>query len=151
MGQALSPPGPVTASALARLFLLCTVPLLSHAADRCPWINTATASGLLGSDVTARLTDTSCTFQSPQAELKIEVTTKPSTVPCPTGTPLKAIGNEARLCDGSDHDGRWALVAGRVRDQFFTVRISSADAAAQTADLREKARKAAEQIAGILF
>jgi hypothetical protein len=114
-------------------------------------MNAATATGLLGSEVTMHITETSCAFESPHVNLRIEVTTKPAAPPCPAGTPLNGIGNEDRLCDGSDHDGRWALVAGRVRDQFFTVRLSSTGAAAQTADLREKARKGAEQVAGILF
>jgi hypothetical protein len=42
-------------------------------------------------------------------------------------------------------------VVGRVRDRAFVVRISTNDRSAQSGALREKARKVAEQVAGILF
>jgi hypothetical protein len=40
---------------------------------------------------------------------------------------------------------------GRVRDRVFLIRIGTNDRSAQPAELRDKARKIAEQVAGILF
>lgn len=65
---------------------------------------------------------------------------------------LSAIGNEARACAYQGKPG-WIAeqVVGRVRDQAFLVRISTKDQSAAPKVLREKARKVAEQVAGILF
>jgi len=65
---------------------------------------------------------------------------------------MKAIGNQAQACTYQGHSGWMAeQVVGRVRDQAFLVRISTHDASASPKILREKARKVAEQVAGILF
>ncbi|MGO4882713.1 MAG: hypothetical protein ACLP59_18125 [Bryobacteraceae bacterium] len=66
-------------------------------------------------------------------------------------TPLKAIGNEALAC--SDNSGAEVAeqIVSRVRNQAFLVRMSSNDGSADPAALRDKARKIAEQVAGILF
>ena|SRR5579884_754406 len=144
---------------------LLVLAIAAHAADRCPWINAATASGPLGGEVTAQVTrsatnneDAACTFEMHRGEvltrLAIDVTTMPSVQPPRCAGPavaLKAIGNEAVACAGTDRHERWEMVAGRVRDRAFTVRLSTNDAGIQTADLREKARAIAEQVAGILF
>jgi len=65
---------------------------------------------------------------------------------------LKAIGNQAMGCRYEGKPG-WSgeQVTGRVRDQAFLVRIVSNDRSATAKTLREKARKVAEQVAGILF
>lgn len=66
--------------------------------------------------------------------------------------PLKAIGNEAFACSFEGKPGEIAeQVVGRVRNQMFLVRVSTSERGAQAAALREKARKVAEQVAGILF
>ena len=103
--------------------------------------------------------DASCDFirhaGSQTFELRIETETMPSpdfqsfAARChPPVERLKAIGNEALAC-GDESGGRHAeQVVGRVRDRAFLVRISTAG---QPAALREKARKIAEQVAGILF
>ena len=139
----------------AALLLACLC-IASPAADRCPWMNAATAGGLLGGEVTFQVThpsaiadDASCAFERKQGDavstLKIEVTTMQSAksdfrsylAQCPSGTRLTAIGNEAVQCG--------ATVVGRVRDRAFVVRVSNTD------DAPEKARKAAEHVAGTLF
>jgi hypothetical protein len=64
-----------------------------------------------------------------------------------TAVPLKAIGNEALACSDDSTD----QIVGRVRDRAFVVRISIGNRSAKPGALSEKARKVAEQVAGILF
>jgi len=59
--------------------------------------------------------------------------------------PLKAIGNEAYVCP---QDRR---VVGRVRDQVFTIRVSTTDRAFPANVIGEDGRRVAEQVAGNLF
>ncbi len=142
--------------------MLC-LPSLAGAAETCPWLNAATAGGFLGSQVT-HLTvthaqandDARCEFMSHDGSLVIEVKTMPSPAKdfqsyaarCHSAAvPLKAIGNEALACN----DAGAEQVVARVRDRAFVVRISTNDRSPQPAALRDKARKIAEQVAGILF
>ena len=111
----------------------------------CPWLNAATAAGVLGGPVTALVSPAVCEFVRPQSTLHIEVRKKPAAVEakCESkGTPLKGIGNEALECSTVGRE----MVIGRVRDQRFVVWIQSSDPA-----VRESARKVAEQVAGNLF
>jgi hypothetical protein len=139
--------------------LLLALSSIARAAEICPWLNAATAGGVLGgavTDVTVKLTegsaDGSCEFvrhDSPRAAvLRIEVETLRDPAKdfaafaarChAAGTPLKAIGNEAIACT----DESAQIVVGRVRDRAFVLRITTGG--------REKARQIAEQVAGILF
>jgi hypothetical protein len=66
------------------------------------------------------------------------------------GTPLKAIGNEALLCD-SRGKGAPEQVVGRVRDRVFVVDLSVTDPSITAATLREQAQSAAQIVAGNLF
>jgi len=149
-------------------FSIALLPFAVHAEDRCPWMNRATAGGLLGGEASMRVTaadadNGSCAFELRQGDslsrLTIQVTTMrtPKTdfasylARCPNGTPLKAIGNEAVTCPGTDHDERFEQVVGRVRDHAFIVRVSTTGRGADAGALRERAAKAAEQVAGILF
>jgi hypothetical protein len=160
---------------LGALVLLC-VPSRNEAKDSCPWINEATASGVLDGAVTATVThpemskdpdEATCVFLHQSGatgiELRIEVETLHA-VPgayaayaekCGTdGTPLRAIGNEAVTCSYTDKKRKkWMSeqVVGRVREHAFTVRVSSSAASPDRNVLREKARKMAEQLAGFLF
>jgi len=94
-------------------------------------------------------------------EMRIETETMPSPAKdfasyaarCHSAAvPLKAIGNEALACSDDGDAGRLQeLVVGRVRDRAFRVRIVTSDRSAQPSALRDKARKVAEQVAGILF
>jgi hypothetical protein len=151
---------------LAAIALLLTLAPASRAAERCPWINAATAGGILGGPVTASVgppeANPSCAFTRPGAELRIEIIPIKSAgdyaslaAACGANPePLKAIGNQAVLCTvaGTRTSVR---VIGRVRDRIFTMLIhsdeSSFTAGLTTDRLREKARAAAEHVAGNLF
>lgn len=122
------------------------LPAIGAAAETCPWINAATAGGVLGGEVTATVTPDTCTFVRPGSELRIGVQPKDAAhaVTCGPGpSPLKAIGNEAVICT----EGRTAKVVGRVRDKIFTITVTSS----KPDTLREKALRVAEQVAGNLF
>jgi len=124
------------------------------AEDRCTWLNAATAAGVLGGQVQATVTPATCEFVRQETSLRIEVgAANTSHAQCGSGAEqLKAIGNEAQACAYQGKPG-WIAeqVVGRVRDQAFLVRISTKDQSAPPKILREKVRKVAEQVAGILF
>lgn len=134
----------------ALIFLLTAA---CHAEQGCPWLNTATAAGVLGGEVRSQITGDNCTFTHNDSQLRIEVQTvslayKLNCGPIPT--PLKAIGNEALSCSLHGNGGRLVeQIVGRVRDRAFSVRLTSTDIARDA--LRQKARLIAEQVAGILF
>jgi hypothetical protein len=136
----------------ALLAIAFCLPALAE--DRCTWLNAATAAGMLGGPVQMTLTAESCEFVHQETSLRIEV--GPTSAPhahCGTGAEqVKAIGNEAQACAYQGKPG-WIAeqVVGRVRDQAFLVRISTKDQSTASKILREKVRKVAEQVAGILF
>jgi hypothetical protein len=106
----------------------------------CPWLDTATAAGVLGGQVTATVTSTACQFVRGRSKLRIEVR-KSNSLPDRCGTaaePLEAIGNEAFLC-AKHHE-----VVGRVRDAVFTIRLNAPD-------WQSKAQQVAQEVAGALF
>jgi hypothetical protein len=161
---------PRTAKCLwARVLLLPLVclPSIASAAEICPWLNAATAGGFLGGPVTDSTVkraktgdDATCSYIRHEGSLVLELRIEVETMPSPTkdfashrarchsaAVPLKAIGNEALAC--SDENGE--QIVGRVRDRAFLVRIATSDRSAQRSALRDKARKIAEQVAGILF
>src|SRR5580700_4360170 len=129
---------------MSRSLLLLLLPAIAGAAEICPWLNAATAGGVLGGTVAATVTrakagdDASCAFNrrdgSLVLELRIEVETMLSpakdfpayTARCHSASvPLKAIGNEAVVCSNDGSDGHAELVVGRVRDRAFVVRLST--------------------------
>ncbi len=136
---------------------------MGRAAETCPWLNAATAGGVLGSAVIATIThensnrdDVACNFAG-VSSLRIGVQTMDPpraeftarSAQCGSDpAPLKAIGNEAVVCTT---DKRSAQVVGRVRNRIFTILISTTDASLTQAALREKARDVAEHVAGNLF
>jgi hypothetical protein len=123
------------------------------AEEPCPWLNAATAAGILNGKVTSHVASGVCVFRHDTSELRIGVETvnlpyKPGCEPNPTF--LKAIGNEAFACSVEEKKGNISeQVAGRVRDHAFSVRLTSNDI--PRIALRERARQVAEQVAGILF
>jgi hypothetical protein len=156
----------------ALLILATLVPTACHAQSKCPWITEATARGILGGPVTAKISlkdwgNGTCDFSRQQGALTLELQISvdvlkdiPKQFPsylaqCAKSTPVTAIGNEAVTCSLQDKDDRYAeKIVGRVRDQAFVVTVSSsaADDPAMTQDMRrEKVHLAAEQVAGILF
>ena len=155
------------------LGLTMAMPAVCHAQAKCPWINEATASGILGGDVTLSATVSDrgegvCEFsrhhQDVVYQLHISVNIMSNIAKefptyiaqCPPKTnPLRAVGNEAVMCS-IQGKGRTSaeMVVGRVRDQAFVVSISSSlqENPSMTQEMRrEKANRVAEQVAGILF
>jgi hypothetical protein len=153
--------------------LTVLMPMVCQAQAKCPWINEATAGGILGGAVTVRVNVTDgaggvCEFSRHRGEtvheLRVSVhlmTDIPKQFPAylaqcsPKSTPVPAVGNQAALCSiavkGQKYEER---VVGRVRDQAFVVGVSSnvRDDRSMTQEMRrEKANLIAEQVAGILF
>ncbi len=155
------------------LAMAMLVPAACHAQAKCPWINEATASGILGGPVslTAKLNGHGagvCEFSQLQGavvhQLRVSVdimTDIPKQFPAylaqcpPKSAPLRAIGNEAVMCtiQGKGEPSSEKVV-GRVRDRAFVVSVSSNvqdDPSMTQGTRREKANLVAEQVAGILF
>ncbi|MGA2851743.1 MAG: hypothetical protein ABSE46_22290 [Terracidiphilus sp.] len=167
------------ASIARRLVLLAigviclSLPALSHATNNCPWLNEATAGGLLGGDAIGMKTGadgqpTVCTFTQQDTgvtrtlRITVEIASDPharmSAVAQVCGAdalPIKAIGNEALVCTADDRKGAVGeRVVGRVRDQVFTITIAStlkADPILNRDALKARIYTAAEQVAGNLF
>jgi hypothetical protein len=155
------------------LGLLTLIPTVCAGQVKCPWINEATASGVLGGAVTltAKVSDQSagfCLFSRQQGtvirQLRVSVDIMkdiPKEFPtylaqqCPAKrTSLRAIGNEAVMCSVESNDEHAEKVVGRVRDRAFVVSVSSSaqdDTSLNQEMRREKANQMAEQIAGFLF
>ncbi len=158
---------------LLGISLLCW-PTAGRASNNCAWMNEATASGLLGSDAVGTFTEAAagqpavCTFanQSNGATRTLRVTVEVAADPharlaavaqvCGSdAVPLKAIGNEAVVCTADDRkSGLGERVVGRVRDQVFTITISTTlkgDSILTRDALKAKIYTAAEQVSGNLF
>lgn len=159
---------------VAALFCLLVVPALSRAENKCPWMNEATASAILGDEAMGMVTGggaegaTTCEFTQLGAGFKrtlsvtVEVTpdahARLQTIARSCGgdaAPMKAIGNEALFCPIIDHkNGQGEFVVGRVRDQVFTITIKTTlkdDPILTREMLAIKINTTAEQIAGNLF
>ena len=148
------------------------LPALCQNSQTCPWLNSATAAGVLDGPVTSTVVyanrnkdDSSCVFvrqNGPRGDaLRIEVRSMINrsvefsalAAKCASNaTPLVSIGNEAVACSKGGRGGeRSEEVVGRVRERAFMIRVSTHDPSRAKAELREKARNVAEQVAGILF
>lgn len=152
----------------ARLTLWLAICAAAHAAEpACPWLNAATAAGVLEGPVRTTVTrngeDATCEFSRRDSggRLRIEVVSIGASreelavykAQCLAPVvPLKSIGNEALACSVDTRNGEAAeQVVGRVRKQAFLVRVSSNASGFPRQALREKAEKVAEQVAGNLF
>jgi hypothetical protein len=153
----------ITVAALSLLSAPC------RAQSICPWLNAATASGVLGGPATVEVNNTgTCIFRLQNGAgnevLRISVieTNNPESlgkemaphkISCTSSeTLLKAIGNEAVLCALDTESSRGEQVVGRVRNRIFTVAISTGRLSEVTRDfLAEKAEEIAKQVAGALF
>jgi len=155
--------------AICLLFL----PASCQAKNNCPWLNEATASGLMGGTAVGDYTAAApgspavCAFVRQDAgatrtlRIAVEIAPEPHArfaelaQVCAVPTALKAIGNEAVECAADDRRGGMGQRAvSRVRDQVFTITISSSlkDDPELTRDaLQSKIGVAAEQVAGNLF
>ena len=158
--------------ALLFMFMAACLPASGATEERCPWLNIATAGGMLGGHVTGvRVTrpltgdDATCSFvrsdRAQVAELRIEVETLVSPASAfasylarchSAGVPLKGIGNQAVACTDDGRAGQLVeQVIGRVRSGRSWSGSSTNDRAARPDALRDTVRKTAEQVAGILF
>jgi hypothetical protein len=144
------------------------------AQTQCPWLNAATAGGVLGGEVQSTISnvtpqgDATCHFTRRQdaasATLSIDVHTMtlpskdfPTYLARCSGTllPIKAVGNEAFQCvsKNSSTNGEEQVI-GRVRDRAFILTVDAnltkQPAPAKTG-LSPETRNLAEQVAGALF
>jgi hypothetical protein len=130
---------------VAALFCLLVLPALGWGENKCPWINEATASAILGGEAEGMVSAggaehaTTCEFKQLGAgfmrtlSVTVEVNQDPharlQTIARSCGGDaafMKAIGNEALYCSMLDQkDGRGEFVVGRVRDQVFTITIKT--------------------------
>ena len=159
---------------LASLVLLLRLPATSQTKAACPWLNEATALGILGGSVGSPMTgvplvsSTACnfTYRDGKALRMLRITVAEAKNPNQTmsgyklqcgsrATPLRGIGNEAVLCSGDARLHAYSeQVIGRVRNQVFTVTVSTSmrnDPSMGREALQEKAENVAEEVAGNLF
>lgn len=138
---------------MRRVILLVLIAAAGRAENSCPYLNLATASGVLAGPAASQVSGDTCLFTHDSSELRIEVQTMnlPYKPNCGlSSTSVKAIGNEAYACSIDAKGGIIAeQVVGRVRDRAFLVRLASRSIPRPA--LREKARSVAEQVAGTLF
>jgi hypothetical protein len=137
----------------------------------CLWLNAATASGVLEGPVVVTVThpgqnkdDASCKFIRSEGSVVYELEIEVETMSDPAhdfaaykarcgsdAAPLRAIGNEALVCSLHQTKKQAEQVVSRVRERAFIVRVSSNAPAQTKIELREKAQRVAEQVAGFLF
>ncbi len=153
-------------------FGLAALPSASAGTQPCPWLNAATAAGVLEGPVTASVTyfdetnsDASCEFTHKDGHtirtLRIEVDTMRDLshdfgrflAKCGQDSKsLRAIGNEAIACNVAGKNNQVAeQVVSRVRDRAFIVDVLSNGSDWRRDAVGDKARKIAEQVAGFLF
>jgi len=149
-------------------------PRYCSAQTLCPWLNAATAGGVLGGDVQLTITnatsqgDATCRFTRRQDASSLTLSIDVHTMLLPSkdfptylnqcgGTllPIKAVGNEAFQCvsKGSSTNGEEQVI-GRVRDRAFILTVNANSSKQPTpakAGLSQETRNLAEQIAGALF
>ncbi len=149
-------------------------PRMAMAANNCPWLNEATASGLLGGDATGEFTDAAaeqpaaCTFTQKNAagvrvltivvQIVNDAHSRVERLAHDCGmaaAPMAAIGNEALVCPVDDRRGATSQrVIGRVRNQVFMISLSTTlrgDPVLSRDELRARIGTAAEQISANLF
>jgi hypothetical protein len=146
----------------------------ARAANLCPWLTEATASGLLGSSATGSYVESTagqpavCTFVAVDSKVTRTLTINVDVTPefnehlasilhgCVGETSaVQAIGNEASVCMATDRKSPLSeLLAGRVRDQVFSITMKTTaknDPDLDEGMLRSKVLVAAEQVSGNLF
>jgi len=147
-----------------------------NAQETCPWLNTPTASGALGGPAQVTVvksgdTVEACAFQlpkgSPIGSMRITVTAaadeqkahndleaQQAHCAAASAIPLKAIGDEAVLCEAGTRKAGAEQVIGRVRNNIFIVTMNEdgpPEHPSLDSPLGAKAQLIAEQVAGALF
>jgi hypothetical protein len=147
----------------ARLLAVLLAPSITIAGEPCPWLNAATAEGILGAPVELNVTNnppiTTCVFsgqsKGTKTSLRIEVVVGAKTdgPECSSAAvALRTIGNEAQACTVTTAANRLTeAVFGRVRDQHFRIEVTTDDQHLSRENLREKARTTALHVTGNLF
>ncbi len=154
--------------------LLAPWPAICQMNTGCPWLNVATATGVLRSAENSPMatlaegSKTACDFTYHDAtasrELKITVEEVKDAQQAITAykarcgskvTSLRGIGNEAVICAVESKGKSYGQqVIGIVRNQIFTVTVTTSarkDPAMPREALAEKSRDISEQVAGALF
>ncbi len=154
------------ARAAVLMVFACAIPAGAQSAQSCPWLNAGTAAKALGGEVTSLAhTDSnwsgSCRFKAetnPPRSIEIEIS-KTGSHPCGSnGTSVIGIGNEAVRCtvDGA-HGQEVQVLAGRVRDAWFVVRMTMPAGAGGNSEPGAEATDSSvikflgEQVAGNLY
>lgn len=157
------------------MFLVLVGSGAARAANNCPWLNEATASGFLSGNAigtyipAGQSVPASCTFEQNEAEGTRNLIITVEVVPNPharlmsvahgcgaNDRPVSAIGNEALRCMVNDrkHNTHSERIIGRVRDQVFSVTLSTTikqDPALTPEELEMRIYALAEQVSGNLF
>lgn len=155
---------------LAAATLIC-----SHAqaqTNSCPWINQATAAALLAGAPTIGYTDASagapatCTLRStaPGGTRTLLITVETASSPqsrfsalvasCASVARITGLGTEAVSCPDRRDASAGEKVVGRVRDQVFTILLTTTfnpDPVLTPTKIKARALAAAEQVSGNLF
>ncbi|UWZ82795.1 hypothetical protein [Occallatibacter riparius] len=161
------------ARCIALLAIILGFSTMARAANNCPWLNEATASGILGGDATGLYEPAeagkpaTCTFAQTesgitrQLVIAVEIVAKPHDRlvelmhNCgPMSQPVPSIGNEALRCAAADGKAHGERVIGRVRDQIFTISITTTaerDSVLAPHELAMRSLTAAEEVSGNLF
>jgi hypothetical protein len=147
----------------------------------CPWLNAATAAGILGEEVNVTVAhsaaghqeqmngapaDMTCDFKPSHGTATLSLQIAVHTMEdhkhdlatyqamCDgSSRPLKGVGNEAIACEfkGKSNE-RVEWVIGRVRERVFIASLVTPGSSAQSpATIRDKIQNLAEQLAGSLF
>jgi hypothetical protein len=159
---------------LGLLLLLAPWPAICQMNTGCPWLNVATATGVLRTNeqspmaILAEGGKAGCDFTyhdtTASRELKITVEEVKDAQQAMTAykarcgsrtTPLRGIGNEAVTCAvHGKGKGYGQQVIGVVRNQIFTVTVITStrnDPIMPREALKEESRNISEQVAGALF
>jgi len=139
-------------------------------AENCPWLNAATAEGILGGSVTMSVTHPSATAVSCDfsrngsgavASLRIDVTTPVDAIAsfakaaaqCGAAPrKLTGVGNEAVGCTLPESTSMTEQTVGRVRERIFVLRWTHLSNASLSAEARLDAiQGVAEAVAGSMF
>ncbi|MGA7313848.1 MAG: hypothetical protein WBX22_07720 [Silvibacterium sp.] len=159
-------------SIVALVACVALLPSICRGENLCPWINKATALGVLGASeyaTTAKVSEisnASCSFIYRDGDItrELRVTVDQTKdwerafnaykARCGNDvTQLRAIGNEAVMC-AANVKGQAEQVFGRVRDAVFTISVSTSarkDSSMSREALIQKAGLVAEQVSGNLF
>ena len=160
----------------AALLFVCLLPAvfpnMSNAAALCPFMNEATATGILGGPVEVQVTvtekdkgDATCEFRrktdDSSLSLNIQVKTMhdwrvefpPFVAQCGhRSEPIRGIGNEAVACTGdADDHKRYDQILSRVRERSLSVRVTTLSSQLNAGTLRQKAFQSADLVSGNLF